>query len=158
MYVIIAWMILKAILDTNLQPDEEMSSFLRHDPCPSCHSKDNLGVWDDGHKWCFGCGYYEKGSRPITSLKEAKSTQKQLTLPQDSSGALSTEAVDWLNKYGITHSERFMHGIVWSFYEDLLIFPFYDKDKRLMAWQGRYFGENKKHPKYLTYGVKNSFY
>lgn len=40
---------------------ERESEFLRHEPCPKCGSKDNLGRYDDGHGHCFGCGYYEKG-------------------------------------------------------------------------------------------------
>lgn len=30
--------------------------FQGYEGCPSCGSKDNLGVWTDG-KYCFGCGY-----------------------------------------------------------------------------------------------------
>ena len=33
---------------------------LRHEPCPNCGSRDNLGRYSDGHGFCFGCGYYEK--------------------------------------------------------------------------------------------------
>jgi len=38
-----------------------MSNFVGHAPCPKCGSRDNLGVWDDGHKYCFssGCDYCE---------------------------------------------------------------------------------------------------
>lgn len=39
----------------------EEATFVRHAPCPSCGSKDNLGIYSDGHGWCFGCGHYEKG-------------------------------------------------------------------------------------------------
>ena len=31
--------------------------FVRHEPCPSCGSKDNLAVYEDGGKYCFGCKY-----------------------------------------------------------------------------------------------------
>lgn len=37
------------------------SEFLRHEPCPKCGSKDNLGRFSDGHGHCFGCGHYEHG-------------------------------------------------------------------------------------------------
>ena len=37
----------------------EESKFVRKEPCPSCGSRDNLGRYDDGHAWCFGCGYRE---------------------------------------------------------------------------------------------------
>ena len=39
-----------------------MSNFLRHEPCPKCHSKDNLARYTDGHGYCFGCQYYEHPS------------------------------------------------------------------------------------------------
>src|SRR5262245_33920209 len=31
------------------------------EPCPACGSRDNLGRYDDGHGWCFGCKHYEHG-------------------------------------------------------------------------------------------------
>jgi twinkle protein len=37
------------------------SEFLRHEPCPSCGSRNNLARYDDGHGFCFGCNYYEPG-------------------------------------------------------------------------------------------------
>ena len=37
----------------------EDSEFIRHEPCPSCGSRDNLARYDDGHGFCFGCGHYE---------------------------------------------------------------------------------------------------
>lgn len=38
---------------------ETSAKFLRHEPCPSCNSKDNLARYDDNHAYCFGCQYYE---------------------------------------------------------------------------------------------------
>jgi len=37
------------------------SEFIRHEPCPSCGSRDNLARYSD-HGYCFGCGYYESDS------------------------------------------------------------------------------------------------
>lgn len=36
-----------------------MAQFLKHESCPKCGSRDNVGVWDDGGKQCFtaGCNY-----------------------------------------------------------------------------------------------------
>ena len=45
------------------------STFIRHEPCPSCGSKDNLGRYTDGHAHCFGCGYYEHGDGTISTKK-----------------------------------------------------------------------------------------
>lgn len=43
-------------------PDQG-STFLRHEPCPQCGSRDNLARYSDGHAVCFsfGCGYRERG-------------------------------------------------------------------------------------------------
>ena len=39
-----------------------MARFVRFSPCPKCGSRNNLGMYDDGSAWCFGCHYYEKRS------------------------------------------------------------------------------------------------
>lgn len=44
---------------------EEEATFVRHAPCPACGSRDNLGIYSDGHGWCFGCGHYEKGEGDV---------------------------------------------------------------------------------------------
>ena len=36
----------------------ETSEFSYHAPCFECGSKDNVGVFSDGHGHCFGCGHY----------------------------------------------------------------------------------------------------
>ena len=33
------------------------SKYKTKEPCPECGSKDNVAVYDDGHKHCFGCGW-----------------------------------------------------------------------------------------------------
>ena len=35
------------------------SVFYHHTNCPTCDSRDNLGVYSD-HSYCFGCGFYKK--------------------------------------------------------------------------------------------------
>lgn len=35
------------------------STCLKHVPCDQCGSKDNKGVFSDGHEYCFGCGFYK---------------------------------------------------------------------------------------------------
>lgn len=39
------------------------SKAIASEPCPKCHSKDNVKVFDDGHKHCFsqGCTYHVHG-------------------------------------------------------------------------------------------------
>jgi len=38
------------------------STFVNHEPCPDCGSKDNLARYSDGHGYCFGCGRYESST------------------------------------------------------------------------------------------------
>jgi twinkle protein len=57
-------------------PDTETSNFVAHEPCPSCGSRDNLARYDDGHSWCFGCGYRESGEFNIV-----KSSKPRMTFP-----------------------------------------------------------------------------
>jgi twinkle protein len=48
-----------------IQSGSLKSKLLSHEQCPACAeqgrdtSADNLGVFDDGHKYCFACTYYE---------------------------------------------------------------------------------------------------
>lgn len=39
--------------------DSNESNFVTHTPCPACPSSDGFALYDDGHGWCFVCGYYE---------------------------------------------------------------------------------------------------
>jgi twinkle protein len=50
---------------------DEGSAFIRKEHCPSCGSKDNLARYSDGHGWCFGCGYREKGDGD-TEIKQER--------------------------------------------------------------------------------------
>src|SRR3954464_1138554 len=43
------------------QTQHEESYCIRHEPCPACGSRDNLGRYSDGHGHCFGCGHYDPG-------------------------------------------------------------------------------------------------
>ena len=48
-----------------MQEETNDSTFIAHEPCPECGSKDNLARYSDGHAHCFGCGYYEKADAMI---------------------------------------------------------------------------------------------
>ena len=137
------------------------SEFVQHEPCPKCGSKDNLGVWSDGHKWCFGCQYYIKGDeeQSLEKLKEkCKPRQQQeekspdaLTLPADFTRALPTVAAAWLMKYGISKPEKLKYHIGWSDKYESLVFAVFDPSDNLCLVQRRYFGQDK-FPKYHTKG------
>jgi Zn ribbon nucleic-acid-binding protein len=148
-----------------------MGRFQKHEPCPSCGSRDNLGVWDDG-KWCFGCGYRERAETTVAAverLRERKTPVDNvgISLPPDAINTLPTVVKMWLSKFDITWAVQLQHDMMWSEERKLLIFPLWDapvssrrliqqvgevKEDGLIAWQGRYFGPDTKHPKYTSEG------
>ena len=50
------------------------STFVQHEPCPSCGSSDNLARYSDGHAVCFsgGCNHYEHGNGQIGQAAQRK--------------------------------------------------------------------------------------
>lgn len=49
-----------------------MTEWIGKEPCPECGSTDNLGRHQDGHGFCFGCGYYDHGDGTPTQKTEKK--------------------------------------------------------------------------------------
>jgi hypothetical protein len=49
-----------------------MAEFVRHEPCPSCGSRNNLARYSDNSAYCFteGCKHYEKGDGTIPEAQE----------------------------------------------------------------------------------------
>lgn len=135
-----------------------MAVFLRHSPCPNCGSKDNRGIWDDGSEWCFGCRDYKPPGRQevIQKIldKSKRPNNKIVKLPEDALPYFPEKVNSWLQKYNLTKEEMRVLNPLYSFDKSLLIFPVYGPDGILM-YQGRYFGDNPKHPKYLTFGAKD---
>ena len=41
--------------------DHDGATFVAKEPCPECGSRDNLARYSDGHGYCFGCKYFERG-------------------------------------------------------------------------------------------------
>lgn len=150
-----------------------MSIFLKHEPCPKCgpvldRSGDNLGVFSDGHKWCFACGYYQHSSGVI-DLKQIKERIRAMrtaemqtppTLPGDHTYILPPRVESWLAMYGISADESSKYRMGWSENYERLILPYYDSSGNLLMWQGRYFPANgdttSKRPKYFTQGRADS--
>lgn len=140
-----------------------MSHVLYHTACPDCRAKgrdkhgDNLGVYSDGHTYCFSCG---ASSNATTSAKIHKTEKKQALipdLPEDITLELSPQAKTWLSKYYTKETDFPL--CFWSEQEKKLIFPIMDnKQQVLLAWQYRYFGTNPNHPKWVGYGITESLY
>ena len=140
--------------------DEEV--FSHHEACPSCGSQDNVGVWKDGHKYCFGCGWKSAGTRSISSMKarleelaEDDRTSGTIIDTRNHTISFPREVIQWLTKYGISKQEISFYRLRWDTSRESLVFPVYSGDT-LVLTNERYFGSKKDHPKYLTQGRKNS--
>lgn len=138
----------------------ENSYFLRHEPCSNCGSRDNLAVWSDGHKYCFGCGYIESGNGESLAVKLDKALKQHrkdkeedlLVLPDDVSFNLPSEVSEWLNKYYITKEQIAQYNLRWSEKQKSLILPIYEDGKLIFYQERNFVGKS---PKYLTYGNLN---
>ena len=139
--------------------------------CPQCGGR-GYTTYDDGGYHCFSCGVHSSGSGFVglaARINKPKETIQQDAchpLPRDAepligahgkvSCGMQGKAQLWVQMYGITQAEIDQHHVLWSTQEQLLIFPVYDSGGSLLMWQGRYFGNYHKHPKYLTRGKKET--
>ena len=147
-----------------------MESYLLHqERCPECakQGKDtngnNLAVYSDGHQWCYSCGYYVSASA-ISKFKARESKSgvgkpaRTVILPQDCDVNYPQKAMNWIEKYDLTKTDLLNNGVLWSDSTKRLIFPIYAGETGIVAYQGRYFGEETK-PKWYTVGnVKDIFH
>ncbi len=125
-----------------------MGDFQKHEPCPNCGSRNNVGVWTDG-KWCFGCGYRVPGYKGMSiedikkqiqydEDKDSKRNRKPY-LPEDFSLSIPDAPLGWLRKYGITDEERQHYRIGWTDEHQSLVFPAFDLWGNLLMVQLRGF-------------------
>jgi len=131
--------------------------------CPACaeqgkdRSGDNLGVYSDGHSYCYSCGHGSGTSLTGKLGKPQKEIKPVPDLPNDIDTVLSKEAVNWLQQY--FPDTKDFPLCYWSNEESKLIFPIMDSQQRnLLAWQYRYFGDNPGHPKWVGYGINDNLY
>jgi len=77
--------------------------FTRHEPCPECGSKDNVGVWANGNEHCFspGCTYHTNGTGEIM---QAEQQDKTTSLTKGILSAIPDRSIteDTCRKYEVT--------------------------------------------------------
>ena len=148
------------------------AEFSHHERCPQCAqlgkdiAKDNLGVWKDGHKYCFSCGWKDNGPglslerlmarhqqiKLLEDKRENKKNGRVVSLPDDFTVDIPQTALEWLKSYEITDAEIEENWIGWSPQHERLIFPVFDKWNNLLMYSGRDFSARDGRPKYHTEG------
>lgn len=139
------------------------SILIKYTRCPRCadRGKDkkgsNLGVYSDGHSFCYACKLYIKGDR-LYALKNpiVEKVKHEVTLPSDVDVCYPREAIEWIEQYELDRNDLLLNNVLWSESYNRLIFPIYDGD-RLIAWIGRYFGKENK-SKWFSKGDMQSIY
>lgn len=83
-----------------------MSRCIRHEACPKCQAigrdtrGDNLGIFSNGHKHCFSCGYHVFPKHFVPKPQEITNEAKKL-LPDDFSREVPAAAWKWILQYGL---------------------------------------------------------
>lgn len=124
------------------------SYLLHQDRCPKCteegHDKsgDNLGVYSDGHCYCFRCGYFIGGNGVAKLIHQTKAVEEhKVMLPYDVDINYPHKALEWVEQYELNKNDLLSNNSLWSESHQRLYFPVYG-DEGLLAFQGRYFGNS----------------
>lgn len=86
-----------------------MSRCKKHEACPRCRDNgkdsrgDNLGVYEDGGKHCFSCGYHEYPNINYRLMPKVDHGPKNL-LPSDFIREVPSHAWEWLLQYGLPYT------------------------------------------------------
>lgn len=143
----------------------ENSYLIRQERCPECAkqgkdtSGNNLAVYSDGHQFCYSCSYYvpSNGIARFKSKNEPELIKHEVVLPSDSDVNYPARAIEWINKYELTRNDLLTNNVLWSENKQRLIFPVYGPTG-LIAYQGRYFGEDKEVKWYGRGNLKDTFH
>ena len=140
-----------------------MANCIAHKRCPACAKRgrdnlgDNLGVYDDGSKYCFSCGYCVSSvshGLVASGIENSKGTETlvgkaSINLPEDAKPVSEcTRGLDWLLQYSLTGKEISDNLILFSekgvylqrkneTIKPLVIFPIYSNPDELVFWTGR---------------------
>lgn len=87
-----------------------MSRFVGYEACPRCQESgrdskgDNMGVYADGSKHCFSCGFHVFPKHYVKEINEKVRAEDKEKLPYDFSRDVPARAWQWLLQYGLPYS------------------------------------------------------
>jgi len=138
-----------------------MSHCVKHTRCPKCQengkdrSGNNLAIYDDGSSYCFSCGFSETATGIQRFTTKKVEPRRGISLPADVDEFLPEVARNFLKQYELTEHDTKVNLVLWSSTWERLCFPIFD-DTGLIAWQGRYLGNDPKKAKWFSQGdLKN---
>lgn len=144
----------------------ENSYLVRQERCPECaksgkdRAGNNLAVYSDNHIHCYSCGYHVSSSG-LSRFKERNQPTKQrhheVLLPSDCDVVYPIRTLEWIGHYDLTRNDLLNNNVLWSESYQRLIFPVYG-DSGLIAYQGRYFGEEKRTKWWGVGNLSNCFH
>lgn len=107
--------------------ERDTSTLVRHEPCPSCGSRDNLGRYSDGHGYCFGCGHYEPGDGEVSETRETR--RKAMGLIQGEHKELAKRGIK------LVTAEKWNYRVGEKDGKPVQIANYYDADGRTIVAQ-----------------------
>lgn len=121
----------------------ENSYLIHKERCPKCSELgkdtqgDNLAVYDDGHAYCFGCGYYR--SRNVSCFSDNGTTLEKhnIRLPGECSTDYTPDELNWVRQYELTRNDLLKYNVLHC--NKGLLFPVFDDG--LLGYQIRTFKE-----------------
>lgn len=89
-----------------------LSHFLYNERCPKCSangadkSGNNLAVYSDTHKYCFACGFHDRGDI-VEKYKDRLNTivEKKSFMSFNKAQFMDAKGMTYLKKYGLTNDE-----------------------------------------------------
>jgi hypothetical protein len=103
---------------------------------------DNLAIFSDGHKYCFGCGFYVRIDPLLTKARRPQAAapiEHDFSIPSDASPDIPFEPMTWMRqKCLMSLNDIINNTILWSEKYKWLIFPV-----NHTGFQARNFDEKK---------------
>lgn len=124
---------------------ESSSKLIKHIPCPECGSRDNNGLFDDGHTFCFGCRTYRHGDKV-----EKREPEERKVMASDMPDVENNTQVGPLLDRGLTADTCRHYGVRVTLAEGQVTehwYPYHDKDGDLTSWKKRVV-KTKQFPQY----------
>ena len=129
-----------------------MARFVKHGPCPSCGSRDNLAEYDDGSSYCFGCHYY-KGRQHIPNSFMQEEEEQLVQVPTTVTKDFPASALKFFGSVPLTTILRY--PVFYDPVREQVLFVFYNKAGHPACIQARNLNpERAKRSKYYNVGDK----